>query len=373
MLEALRAAFGRTHRIIYVTSSVNAPLVGRMGLTDRVLVLDPEGCTAASLFRIRCKLRQAGVKVFLDLQIHTHRRLASIVARLSGAHERLSFFRPRERPDSAGSAIYANPFAPLDRLYLAMAHRLGASLPVGHRQTNSLEIGPADHAEAQALLQDWLPDAAKLLIINPNASPSAYVRRWPLSGHAETCLKLLQRIPTLRVLLIGSGSEAAYVAELARLLASAGNRVKNIAGLTTLGALLALLQRADCLLSVDSGPLHLGVALDVPVVGLFGPVHPDHNARLGQSIHKIILYQPMLCSPCVHQVETPPCQGDNVCMRSISPDNVANACHSLIVAEPAASRQIEQEWPFSPHESNWPRESRFYDEATATATEVSPA
>lgn len=366
MLDALRAAFGRTHRIVYVTSTVNAPLVARMGLTDQVFVLNPDGCTTASLFRMRSRLRQAGVTIFLDLQIHTHRRLASIVARLSGAKERFGFFRPRERPLAADFAIYANPFAPLDRLYLAMAHRLGASLPVGRARADSLEIGVAERNEAQALLQGWLPGSAKLLIVNPNASPNAYVRRWPLSSHAETCSILLRKIPGLRVLLIGSQAETDYVAELARLLAGAGNRVKNVAGLTSLGALLALLQRADCLLSVDSGPLHLGVALDVPVVGLFGPVHPDHNARLGRSARKIILYQPVLCSPCVHQVEIPPCQGENICMKSINPDNVANACHSLIFAEPAASRQIEQEWHFSPSESQPPRNNRFYDGAMGT-------
>ena len=350
MLDALRGTFGRTHQIVYVTSTVNAPLVARMGLADRIFVVDPENCTAASLFRLRSRMRQAGVTMFLDLQIHTHRRLASIIARLSGAPQSLGFFRPRERQPLDGSAIYANPFAPLDRLYLAMAHRIGASLPIGRRRSDGLVIGRTDRLEAQAILQDWLHISGKLLIVNPNASANAYVRRWPLSCHAETCMKLLREMPKLRILLIGSAAETDYVGKLAQMLTSAGDQVKNIAGLTTLGALLALLQRADCLLSVDSGPFHLGLALDVPVVGLFGPVHPDHNARLGRTARKIILYQPTLCSPCVHQTDAPPCLGENICMKSINPDNVASACRSLIASEPAGFREIGQEWSFSEYD-----------------------
>ena len=45
----------------------------------------------------------------------------------------------------------------------------------------------------------------------------------------------------------------------------------------TLGALMALLRNALCVVGGDTGPLHLAVALGTPVVALFGPTDPARN------------------------------------------------------------------------------------------------
>jgi heptosyltransferase-1 len=41
--------------------------------------------------------------------------------------------------------------------------------------------------------------------------------------------------------------------------------------------LMAALRRAKCVVSADTGPLHLASALKTPVVGLFGPTDPARN------------------------------------------------------------------------------------------------
>jgi hypothetical protein len=40
---------------------------------------------------------------------------------------------------------------------------------------------------------------------------------------------------------------------------------------------MAALRRAKCVVSADTGPLHLASALKTPVVGLFGPTDPARN------------------------------------------------------------------------------------------------
>jgi heptosyltransferase I len=45
----------------------------------------------------------------------------------------------------------------------------------------------------------------------------------------------------------------------------------------SLGELMALLQGAACVVAGDTGPLHLAVALNSPVVALFGPTDPARN------------------------------------------------------------------------------------------------
>jgi ADP-heptose:LPS heptosyltransferase len=345
-LQALRQKFSPPHRIIYITSASNAPLIERMGLVDQILVLEPRGFLTLSTLRLVRQLRRASPALFFDLQIHTHRRLAARIARRSKARQHFAFFRPREHPVGDGYRIYANPFAPVDQLYLEMARLAGAE-PVRQQPWRRLAVNQRDDNFAAALLHGWVSARDHLLIVNPNASATAYVRRWPLSHYAEAIRILLKDMPRLKIALIGAAAEAGYVAGLRRLLPADERRVKNLAGLTSLGSLMALLSRADCLLSNDSGPLHLAIALGVPVVGLFGPVHPDHNARLGRTERKIVLYQPVLCSPCVHYVAAPPCGGDNLCMKMIAPANAAAACRVLIDAAPSSSRPVAQEWLFS--------------------------
>lgn len=372
-LQALRDRFGRSHGIIYITTASNAPLVERMGLVDRIFTLEPRGFRIIPALRLTRRLRQAQPTIFFDLQIHTHRRLARTVARLSRASRGFGFFRPRETIPPHCHGIYANPFAPVDQLYLEMA-RLAGAPPPRPEHGRPLGISRDDDDKARALLQGWLSAREHLLIVNPNASATALVRRWPIPYYAETITTLLREMPRLKVALIGSDTEREYVETLRAMLPADGTRVKNFAGQTSLGSLMALIARADCVLSNDSGPLHLALALDAPVVGLFGPVHPDHNARLGRPERKIILYHPVLCSPCVHHVAKPPCGGNNHCMRMISPEEVADACRVLLSNHPHVSRDVLPEWQFTRYEpdAEAPRDAadRQADPASSRAIRV---
>jgi heptosyltransferase-1 len=53
-----------------------------------------------------------------------------------------------------------------------------------------------------------------------------------------------------------------------------GDRFLNLTGNTSLVALPALVQRADWVITNDSGPLHLAAALHTRVLGIFGPTDP---------------------------------------------------------------------------------------------------
>ena len=45
--------------------------------------------------------------------------------------------------------------------------------------------------------------------------------------------------------------------------------------------MIALTRRASLVIAGDTGPLHLAAALEVPVVGLFGPTDPARNGPYG--------------------------------------------------------------------------------------------
>jgi len=49
-----------------------------------------------------------------------------------------------------------------------------------------------------------------------------------------------------------------------------------------IGQLIALTRRARILVGGDTGPLHLAAALEIPVVGLYGPTDPGRTGVWSQ-------------------------------------------------------------------------------------------
>ncbi len=353
-LPLLRAL--KTHpldpAVIYITDAGHLQLVERLGVVDRALGVRwrPASAWLRDTLVVVQTLRRARPLLFFDLQIHTRRRWSALTAWLSGARVRLGLARSRDNLRSRvfHRLTYANPFAPVHELYLQMARTLPGLQPASPGSA-AITLRPEDRREAASLLRNWQAGEDKLLVVNPNASGTALERRWPLGRFAAAVLRLMAHFRGLKVALIGSSAEAEYVERLRRMIGEAPGNVRNMAGRTTLGGLLGLLERADCLLTNDSGPLHLGFALGTPTVGLFGPAHPDHYARLGRPDRTIIFYRPLVCSPCVHHVNSPPCGGNNRCMQLIEPQEVVAACAFFLAAGRESSRAAMDRWRFSPY------------------------
>ena len=124
-------------------------------------------------------------------------------------------------------------------------------------------------------------------------------------------------------------AERPFVTGLAsRVREQARGRLVNLAGELSLGGLLALLEQGRCLITNDTGPMHMGWALQVPSVCLFGPADPQHYGWSGPGVE--ILSNPVYCSPCVHHVDYPPCNGNNICMQRISVDEVMDAAQRIL-------------------------------------------
>jgi heptosyltransferase-2/heptosyltransferase-3 len=97
---------------------------------------------------------------------------------------------------------------------------------------------------------------------------AANSKHWPNERWAVVLRHLRQRHPGHAIVLLGTGPEFRLNAGLARL---AGiERLYNVADDLTVPRLVALLARADGLVTVDSGPAHVGAAVGCPQVVLFG-------------------------------------------------------------------------------------------------------
>jgi len=119
-------------------------------------------------------------------------------------------------------------------------------------------------AEAIASVDALLPVEQRVLLISPCSSHVH--RNWRAERYAAIADYAQQRHGMTVVL---SGGPSALEAKTGGAIEAAARLpLLNMIGKDTLPQLVALLQRADVVLSPDSGPVHLANALGTPVIGL---------------------------------------------------------------------------------------------------------
>lgn len=90
----------------------------------------------------------------------------------------------------------------------------------------------------------------------------------------------------------------------------------NLTGKTSLQEAAALIARSKGLIGVDTGLTHMGHAMKVPTVALFGSTRPYLKTGLNSSK---VIYLNRHCSPCRRN---PTCGGTFDCLREITPKRV---------------------------------------------------
>jgi len=95
------------------------------------------------------------------------------------------------------------------------------------------------------------------------------------------------------------------------------------------GELAALIRRSAILVSNDSGPKHLAVALGVPTVTIFGPTHPG-AWQPPSGPHATVEAAGLTCLHCNHTHCPLPGDRHMRCMRDVSAAMVIEACRALL-------------------------------------------
>lgn len=103
----------------------------------------------------------------------------------------------------------------------------------------------------------------------------------------------------------------------------------NLAGKTNLRELALNLKVCDVALTSDSGPMHVAVAVDTPVVALFGPTVREFGFRPCDE-QSVIISVDLPCRPCsLHGTKT--CfLGHHRCMKAIAVETVEEAIVALL-------------------------------------------
>ncbi len=289
--------------------------------------------------RLAANLRARGYNLVVDM--HGQFRTA-VLTLATGAPVRIGFDRPRARVWDASPRKFSRQArkhawqGAREGSWLAYTHHIPIPTLDLHAVDRYLNVGPllglaegppdfsfpipaAADAGVDALLRDHEIGGSRLITLAPGTIWET--KHWNSEKFAEVARHFLRE--GFAVALMGTRRERAVCDEVARLAPG----VANVAGATTLTELAALIRRSAISITNNSGPMHLAVALDRPVVSVFGPTDPLWIGPYGRS--DAVLQAGMPCSPCfLRQLSR--CPNDHTCMHNVSASAVIERAGEIL-------------------------------------------
>ena len=295
-----------------------------------VIVFDKRGEDRGirGLYRLAKSLRSAGY----DLAFIPHRSLRSaVLAWLASVPRRIGFDR------SAGSFLFTKKVRYNDALHEVdrnLSLLTGVSIEPLRKEMPRLFPSDQDRSVVDEIIasRGIKPDDA-IIAIAPGSVWNT--KRWLKEGFRE----LAHRLSADRcyVAVIGGEQDRALCDEIC---AGGDSRVFPAAGTLSLLQSAELIRRCALIVSNDSAPVHLAMAMDTPVVAIFGPTIPEFGFAPYGPADVVVQTSGLICKPCsIHGGDTCPV-GTFECMKSISVETVYRNVQSILNPARTPDRKI---------------------------------
>lgn len=328
-LRTLRANYPQAH-IALLTDRILADLVRCNENIDECILIDKHGRDKGILALIRF-IRQIRKRHF-DLVINYHRNeRASAIASFSGGKNIVGYAQPFfHRFFDHWMPNLAMADTPKDKvMHQTLCHLKVLQEAAGCTKLDDrgleMWLPPEEEKKASDLWQKEFAKDDRVIAFNIGAS--WMTKRWIDAYFAECADRFIQE--GYHIAFLGGPTDVAIVkACIEKMKEKDSPKVHVFTGKVSLTVLAGLLRRCCLFLTTDSGPMHVGVAMNVPIVTMFGasPV-PTFYPYDGKDI---VIKTPESCHPCgIHDC---PKKGEDhmACMKHIPVDVVMKYSEELL-------------------------------------------
>jgi len=211
------------------------------------------------------------------------------------------------------NALLTDPITVVDRSHQVRAYNAVVNGLTGHAD----DAGPMKLYVQQP--QSYPRPTAG---IAPGAAYGS-AKRWEPKRFGEVAAALASRYD---LLVFGSPSEVGMAAQIEEVLRHRGvANYRNLAGQTTITQLLSMVAGLDLLIANDSGTMHIGTALGIPLVAIFGATDPAYSHPWRHDRHAVV-HHDVPCAPCMRRTCPLP---RHACMEEIEADQVLAAVEGV--------------------------------------------
>lgn len=287
-------------------------------------------------------MRARKFDVVIDCELFS--RVSSIFSYLSGAPVRVGFHRHTQEGLYRGSFINRpvmyNPYRHLSQQFLTMVAAIQSRMaPAAKEAADEESMAPPTMVFVEGELQRVAAQLhadfpslrdKKLVLVYPSGGILP-IRAWPLENYKQLCAGLLDDGYAVGV--IGLKEDRPIGQDI---VAHCQNPCCiDLTGYTgSVRHLLAIFHRASLLVTNDGGPGQFAALTPVPSLVFFGPETPLLYGSLSKNSH--CFYSSLSCSPCLtaYNHRLSPCDGDNQCLKRITPGQVLAKAREVLAAAP---------------------------------------
>jgi ADP-heptose:LPS heptosyltransferase len=340
MFAALKKRYpdAELHMLMFAKNREVLDLLGVMPKENVITLNDKAlGSFAKDSLKALRKMRSLDFDVVIDCELFS--RASSIFSYLSGARIHVGFNPHTQEGLYRGSfmnrKVLYNPYRHLSQQFLTMVDAIeseGRPLAKGDAHEVSapplLQFAVGEVQGTTAQLENDFPllKDKKLVLVYPDGGILP-IRAWPPAYYKQLCDALLQ--DGYVVALIGLPDAKPLAQEILAHCKHA--HCIDLTGYTkSVSHLLAIFQRASLLVTNDGGPGQFAALTPLPTLVFFGPETPALYSPLAPNIH--CLYTALSCSPCLtaYNHRNSPCDGDNLCLKRITPARVLVKARALL-------------------------------------------
>lgn len=249
--------------IHWLVTPINVAIAKNVKYVDRIVLWDKR--LGGSFLRLIWSLRSEKYDAVVDVEQWS--RGTALLAFLTGAQVLVGFNTPGQYRSFLFTDVVMKKF---DRHEIYDFYDLFSLLG---KLNPSPKLEPMDTDSGQSEVDEFLrkrKKAAKYVVLHPGCGSDGKPREWPLTSYAVLGHWLMLNYDTDIVLTSGP-EERKKTMDLNKLL---NGKALDLGGKLSWDGLIALINRADLVVSGNTGVMHVAAALGKKQVALHGPTNP---------------------------------------------------------------------------------------------------
>jgi len=274
-------------KITLLTSRTGALISEYLSQVDEVMAVDlpwvkyPETDVSVDMIGLIKEIKDRQFDGVIIFTVYSQSALpAAMLAYMAGIARRLAY--SRENPYEL-----LTDWVPDHEPFESIRHQVERDLALvsqinAYTASDELSIiyKNEDYLSAKNKLSLLIPESNSWIILHPGVSEEK--RKYPVEYWIQTG-KMLSEKYRLPLFITGSKSEKELTDTIAN---GIGAYAFSLAGMLSIGEFIAIVEKAKCVISVNTSTIHIAAAMKTPQVVLYAETNPQHTPWKG--VHKLL-------------------------------------------------------------------------------------
>ena len=298
--------------------------------------------------RVLIQMRRSRIDTVIDCELFA--RVSSILSFLSGARIRVGFDPYTQeglyRGGFINRPVLYNPYHHIAHQFINLVEAIESGhCPTVKRDSTpdgleipALAVTEEEIGSQRARFDADFPEVTgrRLILIYPGGGLLP-IRAWPLAHFVVVTRDLVKNGYAVAIIGLDEDKELAQAIQ-----AKCPHRsCIDLTGYTrSIRELLTIFHLAALLITNDGGPVHFASLSPIPTIVFFGPETPMLYGSLSPKAFPF--YLSLSCSPCLtaYNHRHSPCDGDNLCLKQIPPEDVLKKAYEILTKEDNQSTDV---------------------------------